>query len=157
QIYEATVEDITGEKHRMLVNYIPHFDAAGTVQGVYSIITEITGYQSAEDEIRRMNADLEQRVQARTAQLEASNRELEAFCYSISHDLRAPLRAIRGFTEVLMEQYAPQLDVRGRDFLRRVSDASAQMDKLVDDLLRLSRVSRSELQRQQIDLSALVT
>jgi light-regulated signal transduction histidine kinase (bacteriophytochrome) len=100
-------------------------------------------------DIRRMNAELQQR----TAQLEAANKELEAFCYSISHDLRAPLRAIRGFAEVLQEQYAAQLDIRGQDFLRRVCDASALMDTLVDDLLKLSRVSRSELRRENIDLS----
>jgi PAS domain S-box-containing protein len=155
QLFEAIVQSRNGETHKMLVNYVPHFGPLGRVEGVYALVTEVTRYHSAENEIRRMNTDLERRVQERTAQLEASNRELEAFCYSISHDLRAPLRAIRGFTEVLLEQHAPQLDARGQDFLRRVSAASSQMDKLVDDLLRLSRISRSELQRQQINLSAL--
>ena len=110
---------------------------------------------TADEAVHRLNAELERRVQQRTEQLEATNRELEAFCYSISHDLRAPLRAIRGFTEVLQEQYASQLDARGQDFLRRVCDASAQMDGLVEDLLKLSRASRGEIQTEDVDLSLL--
>lgn len=109
----------------------------------------------AQEEIVRLNRDLEKRVRDRTEQLEAANRELEAFCYSVSHDLRAPLRTIRGFTEALMELSADQLDARGRDFLRRTSEAAQQMDRLVDDLLKLSRVGRSEVRRQMVNLSAL--
>src|SRR5438128_8591903 len=96
---------------------------------------------SAGTELRRVNAELERRLQERTEQLQAANRELDAFCYSVSHDLRAPLRAVRGFTEVLQEEYAPKLDTRGQDFLRRVWESSAQMDRLVEDLLKLSRAS----------------
>jgi signal transduction histidine kinase len=109
----------------------------------------------AEDEFRKLNLELERRVQQRTAQLEGTNKELEAFCYSVSHDLRAPLRTIRGFSEVLMEQYQPQLDARGQDYLRRTCDAGVQMDKLIEDLLKLSRVSRSEIQHADINLSAI--
>lgn len=109
----------------------------------------------AEDMVRRLNLELERRVEQRTAQLESTNRELEAFCYSVSHDLRAPLRTIRGFSEVLLEQYRPQLDARGQDFLRRTCDAGVQMDKLIEDLLKLSRVSRNELQMSEINLSAI--
>lgn len=106
-------------------------------------------------DVLQENADLEQRVRDRTAQLEAINKELEAFCYSVSHDLRAPLRTIRGFSEVLLEQYAQQLDSRGQDFLRRTCEASVQMDRLIDDLLKLSRVSRSELRAETVDLTAM--
>jgi PAS domain S-box-containing protein len=109
----------------------------------------------AQEEIVRLNRDLEKRVRDRTEQLEAANRELEAFCYSVSHDLRAPLRTIRGFTEALMELSADQLDFRSRDFLRRTSEAAQQMDRLVDDLLKLSRVGRSEVRHQTVNLSAL--
>ncbi len=126
-------------------------DAAAQVRAK----AEATERPPADEEVHRLNVELERRVQERTAQLEATNRELEAFCYSISHDLRAPLRAIRGFTEVLQEQYASQLDARGRDFLRRVCEASAQMDGLVEDLLKLSRASRGELRNEDIDLSSL--
>ena len=111
--------------------------------------------KSAEDKFRKLNQELEGRVQQRTAQLEGTNKELEAFCYSVSHDLRAPLRTIRGFSEVLMEQYQPQLDARGQDYLRRTCDAGLQMDKLIEDLLKLSRVSRSEIQHADINLSAI--
>ncbi|MBC8096628.1 MAG: PAS domain-containing sensor histidine kinase, partial [Akkermansiaceae bacterium] len=93
--------------------------------------------------------------QERTAQLQAANKELEAFCYSVSHDLRAPLRAVRGFTDVLIEQYVGKLDARGQDFLQRVSDASCQMDRLVEDLLKLSRLSRTEIRHSPIDLSPI--
>jgi light-regulated signal transduction histidine kinase (bacteriophytochrome) len=96
-------------------------------------------------------------VQERTAQLESINKELEAFAYSVSHDLRAPLRSIRGFSEVLLERYAKDLDSAGQEFLNRICASSAQMDCLIDDLLKLSRVSRSDLRRQTVDLSAIVS
>jgi signal transduction histidine kinase len=111
--------------------------------------------KTAESLVRSLNQELEHRVQDRTAQLEGTNKELEAFCYSVSHDLRAPLRTIRGFSEVLMEQYRPQLDARGQDYLRRTCDAGLQMDKLIEDLLKLSRLSRSEIQQGDINLSVI--
>ena len=111
--------------------------------------------KSVEEQFRRLSSELERRVQERTSQLEGINKELEAFCYSVSHDLRAPLRTIRGFSEVLLEQYRAQLDTRGQDYLRRTCDAGLQMDKLIEDLLKLSRVARGEIQHQQIDLSAI--
>jgi PAS domain S-box-containing protein len=101
------------------------------------------------------NQELEKRVRDRTAQLEAMNRELEAFCYSVSHDLRAPLRSIRGFSEVLLERYAVKVDARGQELLRRVCESSQVMDHLIEDLLKLSRVTRIELQRQPVNLSTL--
>jgi len=105
--------------------------------------------------VRRLNAELERRVAERTAQLEAMNKELEAFSYSVSHDLRAPLRSILGFSEVLLERYSPQLDARGQGFLRRACESCQQMDNLIEDLLKLSRVGRSEMRRQPVNLSAL--
>jgi integral membrane sensor domain MASE1 len=115
----------------------------------------VTERKTAEEQFRRLNAELERRVRERTTQLEGTNKELEAFCYSVSHDLRAPLRTVRGFSEVLLEQYQSQLDARGQDYLRRTCDAGLQMDKLIEDLLKLSRVTRSELQRAEINLSLI--
>jgi PAS domain S-box-containing protein len=109
----------------------------------------------AEQELERLNHELEKRVRERTAQLEAINKELETFSYSVSHDLRAPLRSIRGFSEVLLERHASQLDARGQEFLRRACESSHQMDLLIEDLLKFSRAGRTELVRQAVNLSAL--
>jgi light-regulated signal transduction histidine kinase (bacteriophytochrome) len=123
----------------------------------YGDMSSTTGHVGRDGELQRQNEELEARVRERTAQLEALNKELEAFSYSVSHDLRAPLRSIRGFTEVLLERYASQLDAKGQEFLRRVSDSSQHMDRLIDDLLKLSRVGRAELKRQTIDLSTIAS
>ncbi len=155
QTFESVIPHRTHGERVMHIDYIPQFNAANLVDGLYILMSDVTEHRRAEEEIRRLNGDLERRVFERTLQLEATNRELEAFCYSVSHDLRAPLRAIRGFTDVLLEQYAPKLDGRGQEFLQRTCEASQQMDKLIDDLLKLSRVVRGELQTEKVSLSAL--
>jgi len=101
-----------------------------------------------------VNAELERRVAERTAQLQASNEELEAFSYSVSHDLRGPLRSLDGFSLVLIEDFADKLGVEGKDALDRIRAASQRMGHLIDDLLRLSHVTRTGLRRTQVDLSA---
>ena len=108
-----------------------------------------------EQELRAANTELESRVQARTAELSAANAELDSFAYSVSHDLRAPLRSIDGFSQVLLEDYEAKLDEAGRDSLNRVRAASQRMGHLIDDLLRLARVSRAELRPDAVDLSAM--
>ncbi|HZQ47560.1 MAG TPA: histidine kinase dimerization/phospho-acceptor domain-containing protein, partial [Verrucomicrobiae bacterium] len=110
----------------------------------------------AENEIQRLNAELEQRVHERTVELQASNRELEAFSFAVSHDLRAPLRSVSGFAQALKADYHAQLDDEGREYLERVIQGSRQMDQLINDMLHLSRLSRGELKRQPVNLSALV-
>ena len=111
--------------------------------------------KQAEDQVRTLNAELEARVAQRTQQLETANKELEAFSYSVSHDLRAPLRAIQGFSRLVEQQYAGRIDDAGRDMLRRVGAGAEKMGLLIDDLLRLARISRQEMKIGRVDLSAL--
>lgn len=117
--------------------------------------SDISERKKAEAEVRRLNAELEQRVQERTAELTAANKEIESFSYSVSHDLRAPLRGIDGFMRIIAENYSDRLDDAGKGYLGRVLAAAERMSHLIDDMLQLSRISRSSLGRQRTDLSAL--
>jgi PAS domain S-box-containing protein len=133
----------------------PTFGPNGKILGVLGIGRNITERKAAEARILGMNQELEQRVKERTAELEAANQELEAFSYSVSHDLRAPLRGIDGFSLVIMEEYASQLDEAGRHYLSRIRLGTQRMGQLIDDLLALARTSRSELVLADCDLSAI--
>jgi hypothetical protein len=123
---------------------------------VRSLRTENVQLRQAEETIRRMNSNLERCVQERTRELIEANRELEAFSHSVSHDLRAPLRALDGFTAILADQYSDRLDERGRGYVQRVVDAVERMRNLIEDLLRLSHVTGTELNRRELDFSQLV-
>jgi PAS domain S-box-containing protein len=116
---------------------------------------DVTERKRAEEEVRLLNVELEQRVRARTAALEAANREMEAFAHSVSHDLRAPLRGIDGWSLALLEDYGERLDAPGHKYLDRVRSEAQRMGRLIDDLLHLSRVSRAELVPRTVDLTAL--
>lgn len=125
--------------------------------GVGGYVRDVTEQRRAEEEIRRLAADLERRVDLRTEQLEATNRELESFAYSISHDLRAPLRALDGFSEILLQDYSEVLDDTARGYLRRIKGAANHMAGLMDGLLQLSRLNREELALQRVDLGDIAT
>jgi PAS domain S-box-containing protein len=124
------------------------------VNGV-AFVLDITERKRAEEEMQKLNIHLEMRVAERTAELEAANKELEAFSYSVSHDLRAPLRGIDGWSLALLEDFENQLDGRARHHLNLVRTETQRMGQLIDDMLGLSRVTRTEMRRERVDLSSV--
>ncbi|PTL82070.1 PAS domain S-box protein [Vitiosangium sp. GDMCC 1.1324] len=133
----------------------PMYDEEGRYVGALAMVTDITQRRAAEEQVRQLNAQLEQRIAERTAQLEFSNRELEAFAYSVAHDLRAPLRSISNFTLALTEDCSAQLDDTGQDYLKRIRASAQRMSELIDGILALSRVNRTEFVQAEVNLSAL--
>jgi len=125
-------------------------------QAHLALLRVVEDRKTAEEEVRRLNAELEQRVRDRTAQLEAANQELEAFSYSVSHDLRAPLRAIDGFSRIVLDEHAPALAPEAQRYLHLVQDNTQQMGRLVDDLLAFSHLSRQPMAKQLVDPADLV-
>jgi signal transduction histidine kinase len=116
---------------------------------------EASDRRRAEKEVLRLNAELETRVKERTAQLEYTNGELEAFCYSVSHDLRAPLRAIDGFSQVLLQEFPQEMPEEAKRYLSRIRFSTQRMAQLIEDLLNLSRVSRVELKLRDVDVTEM--
>ncbi len=122
----------------------------------FQLQADVAELRKAEEEICKLNEGLEQRVLQRTAELEASNKELEAFSYSVSHDLRAPLRAINGFSRIILEDHASQINPKTQHYLRLVGDNSQQMGNLIDDLLTFSRLNRQPVERQSVATAEVV-
>jgi PAS domain S-box-containing protein len=138
------------------VRAAPVLDADGAILEWIGTITDINDRRQAEAEIRRLNTDLEERVSRRTAELEATNRELESFSYSVSHDLRAPLRAIDGYSRMVEEDYGDRLDEDGKRMLAVVRDEAVRMGRLIDDLLSFSRMSRQAMDAvENVDMTSL--
>jgi light-regulated signal transduction histidine kinase (bacteriophytochrome) len=120
------------------------------------LTTEIGERRRAEEEVSKLNAELEHRVVARTGQLDAANKELEAFSYSVAHDLRAPLRHINGFSKILQDDYSTALDATAQHYLKSIQDGAKNMGRLVDDLLKMGQIGRQELVCRPTDLNSLV-
>jgi signal transduction histidine kinase len=140
----------------LLVTARPLPDDSNGPSGGVVVFRDVTARKRAEQEVLRLNETLEQRVRERTEELESANRELDAFCYSVSHDLRAPLRAIDGFARILAEDHAAALPEEGRGHLQRVRDSAQHMGRLINDLLALSRLGRQPLRLGRIEPEELV-
>ncbi|MBU1180924.1 MAG: PAS domain S-box protein, partial [Proteobacteria bacterium] len=139
-----------------LLNAVPETDRYGKVTGTRAMFVDITDRKRVEEEIHKLNAELDLRVQERTAQLEAANRELEAFSYSVSHDLRSPLQHITGFAELLNKRASEFLDEKNRHYLKVIIDSTIGMGRLIDDLLSFSRMGRTEMMKRKTNLDGLV-
>jgi PAS domain S-box-containing protein len=148
--FETVRQTKDGRLISVSITVSPIKDATGAVIGASKVARDITGRRQAEDKILQLNAELEERVLERTAQLEAANKDLESFSYSVSHDLRAPLRAIGGFSRIVLEDHSAAMDADGLRYLHLVEKSAQQMGQLIDDLLTFSRTGRQALNVQPV-------
>ena len=155
QTYED-VGTVNGQTRTYLSTKGPYRDADGTVIGLFGIARDITGRKEAEEEVQRLNAELEQRVAQRTKELRHAVDGLGSFTYSVSHDLRAPLRAIDGFARILVEDHADQLPEDAKRYLGLVERNAKQMGALIDDLLSFSRLGRQALKKERVSTEVVV-
>jgi PAS domain S-box-containing protein len=155
RIQEEEYAPLPDGTHTYISVKYPIVDRAGRQFAVCGISTDITDLKRAQEQIRQLNAELEQRVRDRTAELEASTHELDAFIYSVAHDLRAPLRVSEEFSKILATQYAEQLDTKGQDYLRRMRSATGRIANLIDGLLEMSHAARTSVDRRPMDFSEL--
>jgi PAS domain S-box-containing protein len=151
--HELRLMDASGQPRWVLVSseILPFADG----KAILSFIVDMTERKRAEEALAQVNAGLEEKVRSRTAELTAANKELEAFAYSVSHDLRAPLRSLDGFSQILLTDHAQQLDDEGLAHLHRIRRSAQRMGMLIDDLLQLSRVSRQELRMEKVNLTRM--
>ncbi len=136
----------------LVISYVPLLDEYGRIEQVLGIAQDLSATVEAKRSVERLNADLRRRA----SELQIANRELESFAYSVSHDLRAPLRAISSFSSILREDYEGKIDAKADDYLQRISDSGIKMARLIDDLLNLSRITRHELIHEAVDFTELV-
>ena len=147
---------VTGDIRWMAFSAAPVRDTNGQPRGAVVTFRDVTARRHAEEEIERLNQELERRIKDRTGQLEAANKELESFAYSVSHDLRAPLRHIDGFIGLLQKQAKASLDEKSRHYMDSIAESAKQMAELIDDLLQFSRMGRTEMFQTDVDLNHLV-
>jgi PAS domain S-box-containing protein len=154
---EVETQGVRDDGNRFYVHNraAPFFGPDGVLKGFIEMVEDIDTRKRTEEEIRKLNEELEQKVIQRTAQLEAANRELEAFSYSVSHDLKAPLRAIAGFSSIMVEDYRDKLDDEGKRLLNVVRGNVQKMGELIEDLLILSRIGKKDIEHSEIDMYKL--
>ena len=148
-------QSLKGEERIIRYLKCPLKDEDGTCQGIIGIHQDVTQERRNSEALKRLNIELETQVRKRTTQLELANRELESFAYSVSHDLRAPLRAMAGFSEALKEEYGDKMDETASDYIKRIYRATGNMAELIDSLLSLSRSTTGELKITSLDLSQM--
>jgi len=153
---EFPLRNVEGSYRTFLTRGEPLRDSTGQVVQWFGTNTDVTVLKEAEERVRRLNAELEQRVVERTAQLEMINKEMESFSYSVSHDLRTPVRAIDGFSQAVLEDFGPLLPEEGRRYLRTIRHSAQHMGALIDDLLAFSQLKRQALNKRPIDTHELV-
>jgi PAS domain S-box-containing protein len=153
--FELTARALDGTQTVVSYNATTYADRDGVALGVFATARDVTDFKALEHELRDLSNQLERRVEERTHELAVANKELEAFSYSVSHDLRAPLRAIDGFSNALSTHYADQLDEPAQRMLERVRAGTAKMGELIDSMLVLSRLSRRELKLERVDLTTM--
>ncbi len=155
--YDPKLIGSSGRDRWLQMVLYPIKNTAGNILEVIVVHQDITASKEAENEIRLLNNELEERVRVRTEQLVFANKELESFSYSISHDLRAPIRGISGFTQILMEDYGVNFDAEGKRIIGKILENAKQMGQLVDDLLEFSRLGRTELAEREIPMKELAS
>ena len=160
--YERWVENAKGKRYNQ-ITYVPDVGEGGVIKGLFVLVTDMTEQRQTEEELRRAQtqlskhaAELEERVAERTAKLLQALEDMEKLLYSMAHDLRAPLRAMAGFTTLLLKQYSAHLDAAGQDYARRISAAATRMDRLILDLLAYGRLSHLPLACVRVDLQAQI-